>query len=74
MHTEKEEGDSGYEFPSLRSPQAAETLNISEATLWRWNRAGQGPVSYKIGGSRLWRKSDLVAWLENECRQTRAVG
>ena len=61
-----------YDFPSLRSPQVAELLGVSEATVFRWVKRGEGPPSYKLGKARLWRRSDLVAWCEAECRQAQA--
>ena len=59
------------EYPHLTYQQVAERLSISETSLFRLIRRGAGPPSYKIGGRRLWRESDVLHWLETECRQAR---
>jgi predicted DNA-binding transcriptional regulator AlpA len=60
-----------YDYPSLRRSQLAKRLGVSEATTFRLDKRGLGPPSYKVGKTRLWRESDLIAWLESECRQDR---
>ena len=49
----------------LKCRDVAKILGISERTLARWRKAGQGP-SYKItpGGYYLFRRTDLNTWLE----------
>jgi predicted DNA-binding transcriptional regulator AlpA len=58
-------------YPSLKAPQVADRLGISEATLYRYMRKGIAPPSYQLGGPggpRLWRESDVLEWLEKRCR------
>lgn len=57
------------DWPSLTYPQVADLLHISEATLHRLRQRGEAPPSYRIGGRRLFRESDLLAWLETDCRR-----
>lgn len=57
------------EYPSLSYRQVAKRLAISETSLFRLLQKGKGPPSYKIGGSRRWKESDVLDWLESECRQ-----
>lgn len=64
------------EYPSLKAPQVAGRLGISEATLYRYMGKGIAPPSYQLGGPggpRLWRESDVLEWLEKRCRQEGAV-
>jgi excisionase family DNA binding protein len=61
--------DKQREYPNLLAREVASRCGISETTLWRLMKAGDGPVSYKIGKHRLWRESDVLDWLERECRQ-----
>lgn len=56
-------------YPSLTDPQVAERLRISLATLYRLRARGEGPPSYRVGKRRLSRESDVLDWLENECRE-----
>lgn len=65
---------SAYEYPHLTTSQAAETLGISEAGLFRLMRTGRAPASYKVGSRRLWREADLISWLEDECRDAGKAG
>jgi excisionase family DNA binding protein len=56
-------------YPSLTVAQVARRLGISEATLFRMLSRGDAPPSYRIGGRRYWRESDVLAWLETRCRE-----
>jgi|LSQX01.1.fsa_nt_gb excisionase family DNA binding protein len=38
--------------------QAADYLQVSEATVYRWTREGRLPA-YRIGGSRRYKREDL---------------
>ena len=57
------------EYPSLTISQLSERLGVSEATIYRFLGRGEAPPSYKIGKRRLWKESDVLDWLENECRE-----
>jgi excisionase family DNA binding protein len=48
--------------------QAAAYLGIEEQTLYRLNSEGRGPRRYKVGRYNRYRKTDIDAWLDTECR------
>lgn len=58
-------------YPSLTTPQVAERLGVSEATIYRMLERGTAPPSYRIGKRRLWRECDVIDWLETVCREDR---
>lgn len=39
----------------------------SEATWWRLHAAGKLPRPIKVGGGTLWRRADLILWVELAC-------
>jgi prophage regulatory protein len=44
-----------------------ERLTGTRASTWRyWASIGTGPVSFKLGRRRVWRKSAVVAWLAEQ--------
>ncbi len=44
-----------------------ETMTGTPAATWRyWYSIGQGPKSFKLGRRRVWRRSDVAAWLEQQ--------
>ncbi|MCL2876496.1 MAG: helix-turn-helix domain-containing protein [Betaproteobacteria bacterium] len=59
------------QYPELLTPaQAAELLNVSEGTLSIWRWSGRYGLPYvKVGRKVLYRKSDLINWLEGRVRQ-----
>lgn len=61
-----------FSYPSLTTAQVAQRLSVSEATVFRMLARRVGPPSYKIGRRRLWRESDVLNWLETECRESGA--
>lgn len=50
--------------------RAAELLNVSERTLERWRRRGEGPLWTKIGRYVRYSFADLSAFLESEISTT----
>jgi excisionase family DNA binding protein len=54
------------QYPCLAVGQVAERLGVSEATLYRMIARGAAPRSYRIGRKR--RETDVLEWLETECR------
>jgi prophage regulatory protein len=47
--------------------QDLEILTGTKASTWRyWAMLGQGPVSFKIGRRRVWKRSIVLAWLESQ--------
>ena len=55
------------DLPDVASrPQVAEYTGISVPTLARWAmEAGKGPKFVKAGGRVLYRKADVLAWLDS---------
>jgi len=48
----------------LRAEDCAKLCGISRRTWERLKASGQIPPSYKLGNSRLWRRSDIHLWVE----------
>ncbi|MFF0249666.1 helix-turn-helix transcriptional regulator [Streptosporangium sandarakinum] len=44
--------------------ETATFLDVSPWTLHKWNSAGTGPKSYKLGKHRKYAPQDVYAWLE----------
>ena len=51
---------------------AAET-GIPAATWRYYEHRGTGPRSFKIGGRRFWRPSDVEKWLDEQYRESGRV-
>jgi excisionase family DNA binding protein len=61
--------------PWLRYPGAAKVLGISRGTLEVWlSTKRYGVPHYKIGRNVLFKRSELVAWLESRRRGGNAYG
>ena len=44
-----------------------EKLTGTKASTWRyWASVGTGPASFKLGKRRVWRKSDVMAWIAEQ--------
>ena len=42
-------------------------LTGTKASTWRyWASTGQGPISFKLGRRRVWRKTEAMAWLAEQ--------
>jgi len=58
----------------VHSPQAdylgsvaLQELTGIPASTWRyWAHIGTGPASFKLGRRRVWRKTDVVAWIAKQ--------
>jgi prophage regulatory protein len=50
-----------------------EGLTGTKASTWRyWAMLGTGPASFKLGRRRVWRKSEVLAWIgEQEAATSR---
>jgi excisionase family DNA binding protein len=51
----------------LTTAQAARLLGIGERTLWRHSRSGAAPAPVTIGGTVRYRRSELLAWIDDGC-------
>ena len=50
----------------LTIEEAAEMLRSTKGTLRRWRYERSGPPSAKIGNRVMYRRSDLIAWLDEQ--------
>ncbi len=51
----------------MTADEIATCLGISSRTVWRLKAKGDLPKSVKIGRAVRWRKSDILAWIEQGC-------
>ncbi|MDV8024009.1 DNA-binding protein [Rhodococcus sp. IEGM 1330] len=50
----------------LQAPQCEE-LTGTPAGTWRyWASVGKGPASFKLGRRRVWRRSTILAWIQEQ--------
>lgn len=47
--------------------QLRDHIDVSDMTIWRWQRAGTFPRHTTINGRNYWRMSDIMAWIERQC-------
>jgi prophage regulatory protein len=44
-----------------------ERLTGTKASTWRyWAMLGTGPASFKLGRRRVWRRADVLVWIEGQ--------
>lgn len=61
--------NTAHESTLLTTPEAAKYLRLSPKTLEKWRCKGGGPPFVAYGGRlRLYDKTDLDAWLEQQKR------
>jgi excisionase family DNA binding protein len=48
----------------LTSKEVAELLRVPVRTVYVWRGSGSGPRAYRVGKHTLYRRSDVMAWLE----------
>lgn len=48
----------------LRIPGTADLTGFSENTLRSWRKRGIGPRSFKLGGTVVYRESEVLAWID----------
>jgi prophage regulatory protein len=54
--------------------QDLEYLTGTKASTWRyWAMLGEGPVSFKLGRRRVWKKASVLAWLAEQERASTSV-
>lgn len=53
----------------LNKKQVAALLQVSESTVERLTKSGQGPPSVKFGRSRRWLRSDVRRWIAERRRE-----
>jgi excisionase family DNA binding protein len=58
----------------LTVEEAATFLRTSKGAIFQWRRRGQAPRALKVGAKLLFRREDLVEWLESRAEEKVAVG
>lgn len=53
--------------PLLTAPEVARLLRLSDRTIRRLDSAGRLPRGLRIGGSKRWRRDELLAWIAAGC-------
>ena len=64
--------ESGARMPQdhlLTIEEAAKSLRTSVSTLRYWQQIAKGPKSFKLGVRRLYKQSDLDAWVESQYQE-----
>jgi prophage regulatory protein len=56
----------------IRKPEIRERLHISDATVWRWEKAGNFPKRIQLGGNSVgWIEDEIESWI-NQKAENRA--
>lgn len=51
----------------IMDSKGLEAMTGTRASTWRyWASIGEGPVSFKLGRRRVWRRSTVEAWLADQ--------
>lgn len=50
--------------PLCRIEHLLKVVPIGRSTIWLWARQGRFPQPLKFGAITVWRRSDVMAWLE----------
>lgn len=53
-------------FDLLTISEVSEMTRIKEATLRWYRHNGTGPKSAKLGGRVMYRRADVIAWIEDQ--------
>jgi prophage regulatory protein len=65
-----DEGDStmsDHGDRELLGARDLEALTGTKASTWRyWASIGEGPASFKLGRRRVWKKSTILEWLDEQ--------
>ncbi len=51
--------------------EAARLTSLSPRTVWRYASCGKFPQPLKLGGRRLWRREEIIDWIESGCPEIR---
>jgi prophage regulatory protein len=53
--------------PEYLDSDDLEKLTGTKASTWRyWAMIGEGPASFKLGRRRVWKRSEVMAWLAEQ--------
>lgn len=65
---------SNGEAPFITTAQLSALTGIKQATLRYWRHCDEGPPSFSLGGRVLYRRSEVMAWIEQQELATRRGG
>jgi excisionase family DNA binding protein len=51
----------------MTADEIADCLQVSTRTIWRLKAKGDLPKSVNVGRAVRWRRSDILAWIEQGC-------
>lgn len=54
------------ELELLPTAEVKRRVPMSDATLWRWVKAGAFPKPLRIVGKNFWRGDEIAAWIERQ--------
>lgn len=54
------------ELELLPTGEVKRRVPLSDATLWRWIKAGEFPKPMKIVGKNFWRADEINQWIERQ--------
>jgi predicted DNA-binding transcriptional regulator AlpA len=56
--------------PIIRTPEVSKLTGAPPGTVRYWDHTGRGPRSFKLGGRRVWRKSEVLRWIAEQEQET----
>lgn len=56
--------------PIIRTPEVSKLTGAPAGTVRYWDHTGRGPRSFKLGGRRVWRKSEVLRWIAEQEQET----
>jgi DNA-binding transcriptional MerR regulator len=54
------------DYEILTSQEVADLLRIAVNTLYWWQHRGFGPPSFKAGKQRLYKRQDVLNWIDQQ--------
>lgn len=55
---------------AIRKPELREVTGLSDATIWRLEKAGKFPKRLQLGGNAVaWLQSEIMAWLRDRAAE-----
>ncbi len=51
--------------------EVSRLTSLSPRTVWRYASCGKFPQPLKLGGRRLWRREEIIDWIESGCPEIR---
>jgi prophage regulatory protein len=59
----------------VRKPELLERVNVSDATIWRWEKQGRFPKRVQIGDNSVaWLSSEVEEWFAEKAEARKNAG